>query len=331
MVTVKTVAEKAGVSPSTVSRVLSNPNAYVASDTRERVMKAVAELNYVPNVNARGLRKSLTRNIALVLPDIYNEAFPYIIAGVENYTRKNDYNIILCVTHEDIEIEKYYIEKLKNNQVDGFLVCSMIPKSNAVYQLQQEGIPVVLIARNLDDNIDAVVADNYTGAYQAVKYLRNIGKEHIAIISGDLELPLYQQRLNGYKAALKDTGAELNDNLIIYQNGNDKSLDMNIRQMLRNEKVDAIFATSDNKAILAMRSVAEEGLRIPQDIAVMGFDNIQMCSYMNPPLSTVAQPFEEMGSLAARRLIEKIEKKEVQKSMVDVFDTELMIRESTSI
>lgn len=331
MVTLKTVAEKAGVSPATVSRVINNTTGvYVASDTREKVMQAVELLHFVPNTSARSLRSNKTKNIALLIPDICNPAYPPTIQGVEEYARKANFNIILCITHNDLEIERYYIEKLKHSQVDGFLICSMTPQSGAVYQLKKDNIPTVLIARHYGEGIDAVVVDNYNGAYNAVKYLIRTGRKKIAAVSGNLSIPLYQQRLQGYKDALAAGDLPEDESLIVYETANKDALFQTVRDLIaQHPDIDAVFATSDEKAIITMRAIGASGYAVPRDIAVIGFDNIGISKLLNPPLTTTAQPFVEMGRVATQKLIDRIEGKNTGPAVVDVMKTELIIRESS--
>lgn len=331
MVTLKMVAQTAGVSPTTVSRVLNNTEGvYVARETREKGLKAIESLHFVPNANAQRLRSNRTRNIALLVPDICNPAYPPTIQGVEEAARKANYNIILCITQNDLEIEKNYIEKLKHSQVDGFLICSMTPQSSAVYQLKRDNIPVVLIARHFDETIDAVIVDNYDGAYNAVKYLIRTGRRKIAAVSGSLGITLYQQRLQGYKDALTAGGLEVDDNLITYETANKDALLQAVKNLiLNNSKVDAIFATSDEKALITMRAIGEIGYNIPKDIAVVGFDNIAISKLLNPPLTTTAQPFAEMGRVAFQKLLDRIDGTNTGPAVVDKMNMELIIRESS--
>lgn len=331
MVTIKQVAERAGVAPSTVSRILNDSTTYASAKTREKVLQSARELNYVPNANAQRLRSNRMHSIALIIADITNTAYPPIIQGIEACARKQGYNVILCITNDDLEIEKYYIDKLKNDCVDGFIVCSSIPQSRGIYQLKAEGIPLVLVARSVEDEFNAVVVDNYNGAYNAVKYLINTGKRSIAIISGDTRITLYKERLKGYKDALRNAGLEVRDEMILFDRGNSNALYRTLRTLLEEHETDAIFATTDVRAIIASKVISDLGLRVPKDISIIGFDNIDISKMVTPSLSTVSQPFYEMGALAAQRLIEKIEHGDTQKSAVevDVMKTELILREST--
>ncbi len=330
MINIKMVAEKAGVSASTVSRVLGSKQAYVAKETREKVLEAVQELQYTPNMHAKGLRGGRTNSIALLIPDIENEMFPPIIKGIETYARKNGYNLMLSCTNEDIDIEKNFINKMSQGAVDGFVVCSMTQNSDHVRQLQRDGIPVVLVARYYGDKINAVVIDNFHAGYDATNYLINSGNKRIAIVVGRTDLSLYRERYEGYKAALKNADIIYDDRLVIHETSGANGLYKAIMNVLKSEdRPDAIFATNDHKAIISMQAVNDVGLRIPEDISVLGFDNIKISKLLNPPLSTVSQPLYDMGSLAAKKLINIINGNGPVEPVVDVFDTEIIVRKTT--
>lgn len=333
MINIKTVAQYAGVSSSTVSRVLSGKN-YVNEKTRQRVLKAVEELNYSPNALAKGLKMGCTNTIALMVPSIENQMFPIVARGVEDTARKNGFTVVLCNTDEDVEIEKQYIRKLKNRWIDGFIVCSMLPNSDHIRELKDEGFPVVVTSRYYDDPIDAVIIDNYKAAYDAVCYLIKRGHRRIAIAMGRKELSLYKKRFDGYVDALKSNNIAVDESLIMYETDGTNSFYNLTQDMLKSGNIpDAVFATSDPKAIVIIRAIRDCGFRIPDDISVLGFDNIDMSALIDPPLSTVAQPFYEMGALATNKLVKLIEEKGKNKEniepIIDVLDTKLIIRKST--
>lgn len=329
MINIKTVAEYAKVSASTVSRVLSNKS-YVNELTRQRVLKAVRELEYTPNVLAKGLKMGTTNTIALMVPSIQNQIFPVVARGVEDTARKNGFTVMLCNTDEDVNIEKDYISKLRNRWIDGFIVASMLPESDHIYKLQEEGFPVVLTSRYNDNRISAVVIDNHKAAYDAVCYLIKTGHKKIAIALGRTNLPMYQKRFEGYRDALKDNGIPLDEELIINEaNGTEGFYYSTINLLRSGVRPDAVFATSDPKAIVVMRALRDFGLRIPEDISVLGFDNIEISALLDPPLSTVSQPLYEIGVLAARKLIDMIRGKGPNTPTIDVMRTDLVIRKST--
>jgi len=333
MTTLKKVAEYAGVSTSTVSRVIAG-KPYVKEETRRRVLQAVQELSYSPNILAKSLKEGRTNTIALMIPSIQNQMFPIVTRGVEDTARKYGYTVILCNTDENIEVEKEYIRKLQDRWIDGFIVGSMLPASDHIRKLKADGFPVVLTSRYYGDPIDAVIIDNHRAAYDAVSYLIKTGHEKIAIAVGRRQLSLYQQRLEGYLDALKDHGLPVDESLIMHETHGTNSFYGLTQKLLDNLIPDAIFATSDPKAIVVIRAIKDRGLRIPEDISVIGIDDIEMSALIEPPLTTVSQPLYKIGALAAKKLIALIEHKNKSKEppapVVDVLETELIIRKSTA-
>lgn len=329
MATIKDVAQRAGVSPSTVSRALSG-KIPVDQETKDRVMEAVRALNYQPNVLAKGLKEGRTNTIALIIPNIRNPVFPAVARGVEDTARRKGYTVILCNTDEDLNIEQDYIDKLQKRWVDGFIFATAQKDSHHILQLKEKGFPVVLLVRHMEDKVDAVITNNFKGAYDAVSYLVKTGHKRIAIVNGRLEIPLYKERFEGYRKAIKDGDLEIDDNLIIDGvSGNENGYYAMLGLLKEGVIPDAVFATSDPKAIGIIRAIKDYGLRVPQDISVVGFDNLEISSLLDPPLTTVAQPLYEMGAMAANKLIRLIESKKASKPKVDVMDVEFIIRKST--
>ncbi len=333
MVSLKDVAQYAGVSASTVSRVLGN-KPVVNENTRERVMDAVRLLDYKPNELAKSLKLGRSNTIALMVPSIQNQIFPAITRGVEDTARKAGYTVILCNTDEDVEEEKRYITRLCTRFVDGFIVASMLPGSEHIRKLQREGFPVVLTCRIYDDTIDAVGIDNETAAFDATQYLLRVGHKKIAFALGRQEIPLYMDRYKGYRRALESAGIPYDDELVLRETTGTGSFYHLIQSMLRRGlRPDAVLASSDPKAFVIMRALHDAKLSIPGDVSVMGIDNVEASAQIEPPLSTVSQPLYEIGALAASKLIRQIQHKEktgkLAPPQVDILKTELIIRKST--
>lgn len=333
MVVLKDVAEHAGVSASTVSRVLAGKS-YVNEQTRQKVLEAIKLLDYRPNLLAQSLKMGTSTTIALLIPSIQNQMFPDIVRGAEDAARKAGYTVILCNTDEDIDVEKRYIENLRTRLVDGFLVASMTPASQHIRQLREDGCPVVLTSRALGDEIDAVVIDNEEAAYKATNYLVRTGHQRIAIALGRAELPIYQERFSGYKKALEAAGLSFDERLVIHETNGTNSFYSLIHSLLKSGvRPDAVFATSDPKAFVVMRALFDKGLRVPDDVSVIGLDNVEMSALIEPPLSTVGQPLYEIGKLAAQKLFSQIRYKEEHGHLppphIDVLPTELIVRRST--
>ncbi len=333
MVGLKDVARYAGVSASTVSRVLAGKS-YVSDQTRQRVMEAVRALDYRPNALAQSLKMGNSNTIALMIPSIQNLIFPDITRGVEDAARRAGYTVVLCNTDEDVEVEKNYINKLRTRLIDGFIVASAMPNASHILRLREEGFPVVLTSRHYGEDVDAVIIDNVQAAYEATKYLIRTGHQKIAMALGRIELPIYAHRLQGYRQALEENGLPYDESWVIHETTGTASFYSLTMDMLRKRgKPDAIFASSDPKAYVIMRALHDAGLRIPDDVSVMGIDNVEMSSLVAPPLSTVAQPLYEIGRLAAQKLFRQIANKEQTGQMappqIDVLPTDLIIRKST--
>lgn len=329
----KEVALMAGVSISTVSRVLSGAT-YVNDKTRTKVMAAVKELNYRPNPLARGLKLGKSNAIAIMIPSIDNMIFPPIVRGVEDVARQQNYIVTLCNTDENMQTEKEYLQKLCNMGVDGIIEATMRRESQHIRDLQAEGFPIVLTSRNYDDSLDAIVIDNFKGAYEMTSFLLERGCKKIAFAMGDVQLSLYKYRLQGYRQALLDHHVGYDEELVMYEVDNPNSFYPLVTDLVkRHEDIDAVFATNDLRAIIIMRALRDLGLKIPEDVSVVGFDNIPISPFVDPPLTTVHQPLYEIGAQAAKRLIKQIQNKEnrgkLDPPIVKVLETKLIIRNST--
>ena len=234
-------------------------------------------------------------------------------------------------------MEKAYIDKMKTRWIDGFIVCSNIGKSDHIRALRDEGFPLVLVNRFEErdvDKMDTVSVDSYGAAYNGVRYLIRAGHRRIALAYGREELYLYRERYRGYCAALKDNGIPYDESLIMRQVGDTGSFYQSTQELMRlPQPPDAIFATSDPKAFIVMHALHDMGVRIPDDVSVLGFDNVSLSSMMEPPLSTIAQPLYEMGAVAARNLIHQIHYKdkngELPPPVRNVLEVNLIVRRST--
>lgn len=329
MVTIKEVAKRAGVSTSTVSRTLSG-NIFVNKDTKKKVIKAVNELGYSPNVLAKGLKEGKTNTIGLIIPNIKNPIFPAIVKGVEETARKNGFIIILCNTDENIDNEKEIINTLEKRWVDGFIFATASSDLNHICKIKEDKFPLVLLVRSGEDKFDSVVTNNFEASYKAVRYLIQRGHKKIAIINGDINLSLYRERYEGYKKALLDSGLEIPSEMSFCCSFENKECYIKTTDLLKSNIIpDAIFATNDLRAIEAIRAIKDLGLKVPEDISVLGFDNIQISSFIDPTLTTVSQPFYKMGEVAVKKLIKIISYKRNRKPKKDVIKSELVIRNST--
>jgi LacI family transcriptional regulator len=319
-ITSKDVARLAGVSRSTVSLVLNKvPNIKIASKTREKVLKAARELNYHPNVLAQSLKTNRSKIIGLLIPSITNPFFPSIAQGVEVIAVTNGYNVFLCNTFRDQVKEENYIETLISKQVDGIIVASSLHNPLILQEARKRMIPIVTFDRRLgNDSFESVQFDNVKGGEMAVNYLLSLGHRNIGFIMTLMSTTSNSDRLTGYKLAHEKAGIAVNPNYIRndeYQIKGDQSsiYEMTIGLKLASEllaecpEVTAIFAVNDSIALGALRLV-KMGIKIPEDLSVIGFDNISLAEMVTPSLTTIVQPAFEMGQQAAQLLIAKLMK-----------------------
>lgn len=333
----KDVAKLAGVSISTVSRVL-NDKTCVNEETKKRVMQAVEQTNYRPNILSKSLKMGRSNTICLMVSTIRNPIFSQIAQGVEDTARKSGYIVVLCNTDEDDAREREYVENMKTRWVDGFIVCSAVDSSNYFYRLREDGFPIVMVSRFTEEDksrIDTVGVNNYQAAYDAVMYLIRCGRKRIALACGNEALYLYRERYRGYCDALKDAGFTYDERLVMWEADTNENFYYMAKEMLCLEMPpDAFFAASDPIAFTVMHAVHDMHLRIPEDVAVLGFDNVSLSEMMEPPLTTVAQPLYEMGCVAARSLIRQINYKskngELPSPLYSELGTNMIIRRSTT-
>ncbi|MDR0568354.1 MAG: LacI family transcriptional regulator [Spirochaetaceae bacterium] len=333
MTALKDVARYTGLSISTVSRALHNKS-YVKDSTREKVLEAVKALRYSPNVMAQSLKIGRSNTIALMIPSIQNMIFPYITRGVEDTARKHGFMVILSNTDERTGLEKEYIARLKTRLIDGFIIASMMPDSTHIMKLRRDQFPVVLTLRSCNRKIDAVVIDNKKAAYNAVAHLIERGHKRIAIALGDTAVPLYAERFQGYQDALLDYRLGFDPALVMRERDDVRSFYRLTKTMLESGAApDAAFATNDARAIVVMRALLDAGYRVPEDVSVIGFDDVDIATLVEPPLTTIAQPLYAIGVSAAERLIYQIRYKEkygvLEKPEITIADTELIVRKSS--
>ncbi len=328
MVNIKDVAAQAGVSTSTVSRALSGKTV-VDPDTKKRVLQAVRDLNYQPNALAKGLKEGCTKTIGLVIPNLRNLLFPAAIRGITDVAKKHGYTLVLCNTDDDLEAEKLDVQNLRKRLVDGLIFSTATVASSYLLQLKENGYPIVLLIRHLDDALDSIIIDNYQGGYQATRFLLERGYRKIAIINGTMDLDLYRQRFAGYRAALAEMDIPFNDQLVVDDViGWEDGCQAMLKLLDEGVMPDAVFGTSDPKAMGVIKALKERKLRVPEDVAVIGYDNLDMSQLLDPPLTTMSQPFYEAGSRAAERLIKLINNKVRSKPIVQKLQAELLVRQS---
>lgn len=307
MANIKEVALKAGVSTATVSYVLNNTRP-ISEEVKKRVRKAAQELDYQPSTLARSLRKNKTFTIGIIIPDNRNPYFADILRGMEDTFFESGYSVFLCNSDRNTEKETKYFEALVNRNVDGIALIPSETDTNESFRLRQLKKPLVIVDRILPDFPSSVIQmDNVEGAYDAVKYLCQLGHRRIACLAGPKEVPTSQQRIEGYKKALKEAGISVEADLIIH---GDFQIESGIKffPLIRAlpQKPTAIFSCNDLMAIGLLKAARKAGCRIPEDCSIIGYDDILISSHVTPSLTTMAQPRYEMGKTAAEMLMSKI-------------------------
>jgi LacI family repressor for deo operon, udp, cdd, tsx, nupC, and nupG len=328
MTTIQDVAKTAGVSVATVSRVLNN-SSHVSEKTRENVMKAMKALDYRPNLLGRNLRRTETRMILVLLPSISNPFYSRVVKGVEAVARENGYNIMLCNTDSERERELVYIQMLQNRLADG--VIFMAPEMSS-RELSEIGgsYPVVQCCEYKEGALVSQVSiDNFSAAYTAIMQLIKLGHKRIGLITCKNLFVSTIQRRAAYKKAIKDAGLVFDDNLIKYGNYSFKSGVRAAKHFLLmpGERPTAVFAISDIMAIGAIMGFKEKGIVVPDDISIIGFDDINYAAMYNPTLTTISQPQYELGCEAMRLLLMQI-RGEIKHPVNVVLDHKLVIRDS---
>jgi LacI family transcriptional regulator len=329
MPTIREVAEKAGVSYTTVSHVINNTR-YVSENVRERVLAAMKDLGYRPNALARSLRRGETKTIGLILPDSANPFFAEVGRVIENAAFRSGYNVILCNTEGDINKERVYTEVLQNKQVDGIVFVAAGDQPDALQEIAEGNLPVVVIDRDSGQlELDTVITDNLTGGAQAAHCLSRLIDPQVACITGPSNLTPSAQRVIGFQQALSDLNINIREDWIVRGDFHPDSGYKAAYQLLQlTHRPNAIFSCNDMMAIGVLRAAAELGLCIPDDLQVVGFDDIELASYTHPPLSTVAQPKKEIGETSVRLLLERINNNNLP-ARREILPTKLILRKTT--
>lgn len=329
MATIREVAESAGVSYATVSHVINNTRV-VSQETRERVLAAMTALNYRPNALARSLRQGKTNTIGLVLPDSANPFFAEISRSIEDEAFNKGYSVFLCNTELDTQREFFYVDVLSKKQVDGIIFVAAGDQADSLDFLLREGMPVVMIDRDLPNvEVDAVLTDHQLGGLLATRHLIELGHRRIACIAGPSTITPSAERITGYRKALEQAGIPCEENLILrgdYHAQSGMEITHSILKM--DPRPTAIFALNDLMALGALRAAAEDGYSVPKDLAVVGYDDLELAHFTNPPLTTIAQPKKEIGTQAVNLLVDRIARKTRPPSRI-VLPPELIVRRST--
>jgi LacI family transcriptional regulator len=329
MITIREVAETAGVSYATVSHVINNTR-LVSPETRERVLAAMDALHYRPNALARSLRQGKTNTIGLVLPDSANPFFAEISRSIEDEAFKKGYSVFLCNTELDTQRELFYVDVLGKKQVDGIIFVAAGDQTDSLDLLLRRKMPVVMIDRNVPNvEVDAVLTDNQLGGLLATRHLLELGHKRIACIAGPSSITPSAERIIGYRRALEEAGLSYDENLVLpgdYHAQSGMEITHSILKM--SPRPTAIFALNDLMAIGALRAASEASYSVPGDLAVVGYDDLEIARFTNPPLTTIAQPKKETAAQAINLLVDRISRKTGPNIRL-VLTPELIVRRST--
>jgi len=323
----KDVAKMAGVSTSTVSRVLTRPEV-VQKETRDKVMTAVDALNYKPNLVARQFRRNETKIILVVVPNITEQFFSKILKGIDDVASKNGYKVLLCDTANSIDKEMEYINLLHQKQVDGMILLTARIDKEKLLSLADQ-FPVVLACEYVDVvKIPTVSINNVSSARRITEHLITLGHQNIAHITGCIEGIVSRDRVEGYMQALSLHNINFNEAYVVEGDATIQSGYNQMKNLLNFEnRPTALFAHNDEMAIGAISAVKEEGLKVPDDIAVVGFDDLEISRIVEPQLTTINQPRFEIGKKAMELLLMRIRGESIKVEKF-IMDYELIIRDS---
>lgn len=312
MATMKDIARIAKVSTSTVSHVINNTR-YVSDEIREKIMKVVNELNYTPSAVARSLKVKETKTLGMLVTATSNPFFAEVVSGVEQYCNQHHYNLIISSIDGNEQRLQQNIQTLIQKQVDGLLLMYSDTRHAMVEQLNLNLPIVVMDWWPTELNADKIYENSEFGAYLATKTLIEQGHKNIAIITGKLDKSLAHNRLLGYQKALQDAHLPINPDWIIESHFDFEGGVEGMKKLLQiTPRPTAVFACSDTIAVGIYQVAWQQGLRIPQDISVIGYDNIMLAQYLTPPLTTIHQPKAELGKLAVETLLERIKSPDLE-------------------
>ncbi|GAE27738.1 transcriptional regulator [Halalkalibacter wakoensis JCM 9140] len=331
MVTINDVAKKAGVSKSSVSRVLNGNFEHMSEEMKNKILRAVKDLNYTPNSVAQSLKKKSTKTIGIILSDISNPFWSGVLKGVQSECMRNGYGLMVSSSFEDPSVEEENILTLRNKQVDGLIVNTTGRNTDLFNELVKEKYPFVFFDRFSNDlQTDTVIVNNILGAKKTIQYLIDQGHDRIAILLYPTENKSPRiDRLEGYKQALLENNFPIDESLIkICDETNGSGIEATKEVLKLSQRATAIFSTNTLLNLEVLMGAKKLGFKVPEDVSVFGYDDYPWVPLLDPPLNTVAQPAYEMGKKATALLIKKMKSGKVQKSKIIQLEPELMIRSS---
>lgn len=327
MPTIHDVAKLAGVAAITVSRVI-NGESYVSASTRQRVEAAIAELDYIPNALGPSLRSKRTQTLALVLSDITNPFWTTVARGVEDTANQSSYHIIIGNTDESPAKQEEYLIFLLKKQVDGFLFVPSSPRS--LDTLAKRRVPFVVLDRRLPDTqFDTVRCDSESGAYELVKHLLGLGHQRIAVITGSEQVSTATDRVAGYIRALQEANPGLPHHVFWGEYNQTSGYALTVQALALTPRPTAIFATNNFLAIGVMRALRDAGLRVPEDISVVAFDDLPLAITIDPFFTVASQPAYDMGQQATALLLGRLAGTAAAGHQEIVLPIEIIVRKSS--
>jgi LacI family transcriptional regulator len=325
--TVADVAKRAGVSVSTAARVLSGTG-YAAEDTRRQVLDAAKELGYVPNQIARSLRTRQTRMLGLLIGDVENSFYSVIARNVESVAKDAGYRVVLCNSDDDPVIEQEYLQLLEGMRVDALIVTPTAKNRRHLARLIDEDIVIVQVDRRVEGlDADAILVDNEAGAASAVAHLIEAGHSRIGILTGELEVLTASKRLAGYERAMRDHGVAIEAQLVKSGSFHREHAIEEATDLIRARPAPtAIFAANNILAEAALIALDQQALRVPRDVSLVAFDDVQWMSMVEPPVTAVRQPVADMARSAAELALRRLREGRDGRPSTVVFHTELVER-----
>ncbi|HVX47041.1 MAG TPA: LacI family DNA-binding transcriptional regulator [Mycobacteriales bacterium] len=329
--TIRDVAARARVSAATVSRVL-NGRTDVATDLRERVLDAVADLGYRPNGLARSLRMRATTVLGVIISDVTNPFFTSMVRGIEDTAQAAGYSVVLANSDEDPDKERRYLEVAAAEQMAGVILSPASSRDTRIDVLADPGIPVVTIDRRLRGDagasVDSVLVNNFRAAQQATEHLIEQGCRRIGFVAGPVATTTGSRRLAGHRAALKAAGIDDDESLVVQADFRIDGGREATEKLLADTDIDALFVSNNLMTIGALEALAEAGKNIPDDVAVIGFDDMSWATALRPPLTAVTQPTYQIGQQTAELLLRRINGEKSPPQHI-VLSAELVIRGSS--
>lgn len=325
------IAQICGVSKATVSRVINDIPQGVGPETREKVLRTIRELNYRPNALARSVATSKSGTIGVIIPDVSNFFYPKIIRGVTDYMDSCGYSVIVANSDYDPDREAQQLLRLVDRRVDGILLCSGVSNKDFLRDFRKHNIPLALLGRNFDNSCSdtSIIGDNIRGAYKSASHLIRTGSRRVVYVEGNPNVAGSRQRLMGYKQAHTEFGLPVREEYII---SGEYSIEFGrhaARTLLESGlKFDAIMTGSDLIAIGIVTQLLKSGVRIPEDVEVIGYDNIELTTVLTPMLSTISKPHYKMAQHISEQLIRIIQGESVLLPHT-VVEPELILRETT--